>query len=50
MGKVGALFSHVWEFIRFVLLMPSWGSKRRAEQRTYEDRLDEAMKRSQSKQ
>ncbi len=50
MGKVKALFSHMWEFIRFVLLTPSWGSKRRAEQRAYEDRLDEPMSRSQSEQ
>ena len=27
------------------LLTPSWGSKRRAEQQAYEDRLDEAMRR-----
>ena len=50
MGKVMSFFGHVWEFIRFVLLPPSWGSKRRAEQQAYEDRLDEAMRRSQSKQ
>lgn len=30
------------------LLTPSWGSKRRAEQRAYEDRLDEAMNRVQA--
>ena len=40
----------MWKFIRFVLFTPSWGSKRRAEQRAYEDRLDEAMRRSQSEQ
>lgn len=50
MGKVRSFVIHVWEFIRFVLLTPSWGSKRRAEQRAYEDRLDEAMRRSQSEQ
>ncbi len=26
---------------------PNWGSRRRAEQQAYEDRLDEAMKRAQ---
>ena len=30
------------------LLTPSWGSKRRAEQQAYEERLDEAMKRAQA--
>lgn len=30
------------------LLTPNWGSKRRAEQQAYEDRLDEAMKRAQA--
>ena len=38
------------KIIRFVLFTPSWSSKRRAEQRAYEDRLDEAMRRSQSEQ
>ena len=38
----------IWEIIRFVLFTPSWGSKRRAEQRAYEDRLDDVMRRSQS--
>lgn len=50
MGKVYSFISHVWEFIRFVLLTPSWGSKRRAEQQAYEDQLDEAMKRLHSEQ
>ena len=31
-----------------LLLTPSWGSKRRAEQQAYEERLDEAMKRAQA--
>ena len=30
------------------LLTPNWGSKRRAEQQAYEDRLDEAMNRAQA--
>ena len=34
----------VWEFCKYLFLTPSWGSKRRAEQREYEERLDEAMK------
>ena len=40
----------MWEIVRFALFTPSWGSKRRAEQQAYEDRLDEAMRRSQSEQ
>lgn len=50
MGIIGSFFSLMWEFIHFVLLTPSWGSQHRAEQQAYEDRLDEAMKRSQSQQ
>ena len=50
MGTPKSVFRHMWEFIRFVLFTLSWGSKRRAEQRAYEDRLDEAMRRSQSEQ
>lgn len=50
MGRVKYVFIHLWEFIRFVLFTPSWGSKRRAEQQAYEDRLDEAMRRSQGEQ
>lgn len=50
MGTLKSVFRHMWEFIRFVLFTPSWGSKRRAVQRAYEDRLDEAMRRSQSEQ
>lgn len=45
-----SVFRHMWEIVRFALFTPSWGSKRRAEQRAYEDRLDEAMRRSQSEQ
>ena len=37
-----SFFKGLGEAFRF-LLTPSWGSKRRAEQQAYEDRLDEAM-------
>ena len=30
------------------LFTPSWGSKRRSEQRAYEERLDEAMERAEA--
>ena len=43
--KSKAFFNYLWELIRLVLLTPIRGSKRRAEQRAYEERLDEAMKR-----
>ncbi len=36
------------EFFRYLFLTPSWGSKCRAEQQAYEDRLDETMKRVQA--
>ena len=50
MATLKSVFRNIWEVIRFVLFTPSWGSKRRAEQQAYEDRLDEAMRRSQSEQ
>lgn len=50
MATLKSVFRHIWEVISFILFTPSWGSKRRAEQRAYEDRLDEAMRRSQSDQ
>ena len=50
MATQKSIFRHIWEVIRFILFTPSWGSKRRAEQREYEDRLDEAMKCSQNEQ
>ena len=37
----------IGQFCRYLLLTPAGGSKRRAEQQAYEDRLDEAMKRVQ---
>ena len=52
MGKVSlrGVLKGVWEFIRFLLLTPSWGSNRRANQQAYESRLDDAMKCSESEQ
>lgn len=50
MATLKSVFRRIWEVIRFILFTPSWGSNRRAEQRAYEDRLDEAMRRSQSEQ
>ncbi len=34
----------IGQFFRYLLLSSAGGSKRRAEQQAYEDRLDEAMK------
>lgn len=42
-----SFFKGLGEAFRF-LLTPSWGSKRRAEQQAYEERLDEAMRRAQA--
>ena len=39
-----SLFKGIGEFLRYLFLTPAGGSKRRAEQQAYEDRLDEAMK------
>lgn len=39
-----SLFKGIGEFFRYLFLTPAGGSKRRAEQQAYEDRLDEAMK------
>ena len=41
---LNGFFKGFGQFFKY-LLTPSWGSKRRAEQRAYEERLDEAMKR-----
>lgn len=43
---VKGLFKGVGQFFRYLLFTPSWGSKRRAEQQAYENRLDEAMARA----
>ena len=43
---VKGLFMGIGQFFRYLLFTPSWGSKRRAEQQAYEDRLDEAMARA----
>lgn len=42
------LVKGVWQAFKYLLLTPSCGSKRRAELQVYEDRLDEAAKRSQA--
>ena len=42
--SVKGLFKGIGEFLRYLFLTPAGGSKRRAEQQAYEDRLDEAMK------
>lgn len=47
MTRIKRILDAVWEAFRYLFLTPSWGSKRRAEQREqreYEERLDEAMK------
>lgn len=41
---IKGFFKGMWEAFRYLFLTPSWGSKRRAAQREYEERLDEAMK------
>ena len=47
--SVKGFFTGVWQFFRYLFLTPAGGSKRRAEQQAYEERLDEAMKRVQAK-
>ena len=42
--SVKGLFKGIGQFLRYLFLTPAGGSKRRAEQQAYEDRLDEAMK------
>ena len=44
MGKIKAFFKGVWQFISY-LFVPQGGSKRRAEQQAYEERLEAADKR-----
>ena len=43
---VNGFFKGIWQFFRYLFLTPAGGSKRRAEQQAYEERLDEAMKRA----
>ena len=43
-----SLFKGIGEFLRYLFLTPAGGSKRRAEQQAYGDRLDEAMRRVQA--
>lgn len=45
---VKVFFKGIGQFFRYLLLTPAGGSKRRAEQQAYEERLDEAMKRVQA--
>ena len=47
MEKIKAFFKGIWQFVSY-LFVPHSGSKRRAEQQAYEERLDEAMKRAQA--
>ena len=42
---VKGFFKGIGQFFRYLFLTPAGGSKRRAEQQAYEERLDEAMKR-----
>lgn len=42
---VKGFFKGIWVGFKYLFITPSWGSKRRAEQRAYEERLDEAMER-----
>ena len=47
---VKGFFKGFWEVFKYLFLTPSWGSKRRAEQQAYEERLDEAMERVQAEE
>ena len=47
MEKINAFFKGIWQFVSY-LFVPQSGSKRRAEQQAYGERLDEAMKRVQA--
>ena len=38
---IKGFFKGMWEAFRYLFLTPSWGSKRRAEQREYERMLEE---------
>lgn len=48
MSKIKAFFNGIWQFVSYLFVPPQSGSKRRAEQQAYEERLDEAMKRGQA--
>ena len=41
MARIKRILDAVWEAFRYLFLTPSWGSKRRAEQREYERMLEE---------
>lgn len=45
---VKGFFKGIGQFFLYLFLTPAGGSKRRAEQQAYEERLDEAMKRVQA--
>ena len=42
---IKGFFKGMWEVFHYLILTPIGGSKRHAEQRAYEERLDEAMER-----
>jgi len=44
MSKIKAFFKGIWQFVSY-LFVPQSGSKRRAEQQAYEERLEAANKR-----
>lgn len=44
MSKIKAFFKGIWQFVSY-LFVPQSGSKRRAEQQAYEERLEAADKR-----
>ena len=41
MTRIKRILDAAWEAFRYLFLTPSWGSKRRAEQREYERMLEE---------
>ena len=43
--SVKGLFKGIGQFFRYLFLTPAGGSKRRAEQQAYEERLEAANKR-----
>ena len=45
---VKGIFKGIGQFFLYLFLTPAGGSKCRAEQQAYEERLDEAMKRVQA--
>lgn len=41
--NVNGFFKDMWQAVKYLLLTPGWGSKRRAEQRAYEEMLGEGV-------